>query len=109
MLGVTAITDCRYCQWGHAHWARAQGVSVEEINQILGQQTKSLEARNPAEATAILFAQHYAESLDRIDPKSTDNLRKYYSDAQVAEILAYVHAITLGSLTGNTVDALLGR
>jgi hypothetical protein len=27
----------------------------------------------------------------------------------VAEILAYVRAITLGSLTGNTVDAFLGR
>jgi len=31
------------------------------------------------------------------------------TDAQVAEILAYVRAITLGSLTGNTVDAFLGR
>ncbi len=47
--------------------------------------------------------------LDQFDPESIENLRKYYSDAQVAEILAYVRAITLGSLTGNTLDALLGR
>ena len=105
MLGVTSVTDCRYCQWGHTHWAMAKGVPLEEVNQILGHQIESLKAKNPAEATAILFAQHYAENLDRFDPESIENLRKYYSDAQVAEILAYVRAITLGSLIGNTVDA----
>jgi AhpD family alkylhydroperoxidase len=109
MLGVTSVTDCRYCQWGHTHWAMAQGVPLEEVNQILGHQIESLKAKNPAEAAAILFAQHYAENLDRFDPESIENLRKYYSDAQVAEILAYVRVITLGSLTGNTVDAFLGR
>jgi AhpD family alkylhydroperoxidase len=109
MLGVTSITDCRYCQWGHTHWAMAQGVPLEEVNQILGHQIESLKAKNPAEAAAILFAQHYAENLDQFDPESIENLRKYYSDGQVDEILAYVRAITLGSLTGNTVDAFLGR
>ena len=109
MLAVTSVTDCRYCQWGHTHWAMAQGVPLEEVNQILGHQVASLEAKNPAEAAAILFAQHYAENLDQFDPESIENLRRYYSDAQVAEILAYIRAITLGSLTGNTVDAFLGR
>ena len=109
VLGVTAINDCSYCKWGHTHWAMANGVPLEEVNQILGLQTEALEAKNPAEAAAILFAQHYAESLDRLDPGSLENLRKFYSDTQVAEILAYVRAITLGSLTGNTVDAFLDR
>ena len=68
MLGVTSVTDCRYCQWGHSHWAMAQGVPLEEINQILGLQGEPLKAMDPAEATAILFAQHYAENLDRFDP-----------------------------------------
>ena len=109
MLAVTSVTDCRYCQWGHTHWAMAQGVPLEEVNQILGHQIGPLEAKSPAEAAAILFAQHYAENIDQFDPESIENLRRYYSDAQVAEVLAYVRAITLGSLTGNTVDALLGR
>ena len=38
MLGVISITECRYCQWGHKHWALAHGVPLEEVNQILGQQ-----------------------------------------------------------------------
>ncbi|MGA8050132.1 MAG: carboxymuconolactone decarboxylase family protein [Burkholderiales bacterium] len=107
MLGVTSVTDCRYCQWGHSHWAMAHGVPLEEVNQILGQQIESLQARDPAEAAAILFAQYYAENLDRLDPQSIEDLRRYYSDAQLAEILAYVRAITLGSLAGNTLDAFL--
>ena len=109
LLGVTSINDCRYCEWGHTHWALANGVPLEEVNQILGDQVGELAAKNPAEAAAILFAQHYAEHRDRIDPESIDNLRQHYSEAQVAEILAYVRAITLGTLTGNTADAFLDR
>ena len=85
----------------------AKGVPLEEVNQILGLQAESLAARNPGEAAAILFAQHYAEQLDQFDPDSIENLRQYYSDAEVAEILAYVRLITLANLTGNTVDAFL--
>lgn len=109
MLGVTSVTDCRYCQWGHSHWAMANGVPLEEINQILSQETAALEAKNPAEAAAILFARQYAEDLDGFERAAIENLRQYYTDAQVTEILAYVRAITLGSLTGNTLDAVLDR
>ena len=107
MLEVTAINGCRYCEWGHTHLAVAHGVPLEEINQIFGYQHESLRAKDMAEAAAILFAQHYAESLDQIDPGSLANLRTYYSDAQVGEIIAYVRAITLGNLTGNTLDSFL--
>ena len=109
MLGVTSVTDCRYCAWGHGHWAMAHGVSLEEVNQILGQQTEALQARAPAEAAAILFAQHYAEHMEQFDPAAIAQLRTHYSDAQVTEILAYVRTITLGGLIGNTLDALLDR
>ena len=107
MLEVTAINGCRYCEWGHTHLAVAHGVPLEEINQIFGYQHESLRAKDMAEAAAILFAQHYAENLDQIDPESLANLRTYYSDAQVGEIIAYVRAITLGNLTGNTLDSFL--
>jgi AhpD family alkylhydroperoxidase len=107
MLGVTSITDCRLCQWGHTHWAMAHGVPLEEVNDILGHDIAALQAKNPAEAAAILFARHYAENLFRFDPESIASLRSHYSEPQVAEILAYVRAITLGNLTGNTLDAII--
>ncbi len=109
MLGVTAINDCRFCAWGHSHWAFSQGVSLEEVNQILGNQDGALRANDPAEAAAILFGQHYAEHLGRIDPDSILNLRNHFSPAQVREILAYVYFITFTNLSGNTVDAVLER
>ena len=107
MLGVISINNCRLCEWGHTHWAMAKGVPLEEVNQILGHDLDALQAGNPAEAAAILFARHYAENLNRIDPEALVNLRQHFSKAEVAEILAYVRSITLGSLTGNTVDAVL--
>jgi AhpD family alkylhydroperoxidase len=104
-LGVTSVNDCRYCKWAHTHWAMDQGVTLEEVNQILDFQIEPLAAKNPAEAAAILFAQHYAEHLDKFDPESIENLRKYYSDPQVNEILAFVRFITFTNLLGNTADA----
>ena len=109
MLGVTAINDCRYCAWGHSHWATSQGIPLEEVNRILSSQDDSLKANDPAEAAAILFGQHYAEHLDEIDPESVKNLRNYFSQAQVREIVGYVYFITFTNLSGNTVDVLLER
>jgi AhpD family alkylhydroperoxidase len=109
MLGVTAINDCRYCAWGHAHWAVSQGVSLDDVNQILSSQLDSLKANSPAEAAAILFGQHYAEHLGEIDPESLKNLRKYFTQSQVREIVGYVYFITFTNLSGNTVDAVLER
>ena len=96
MLGVTAINDCRYCAWGHSHWATSQGIPLEEVNQILGSQDGSLKASDPAEAAAILFGQHYAEHLDEIDPESVKNLRNHFSQAagpgdRRVRVLHYVH------------------
>ena len=109
MLGVTAINDCRYCAWGHSHWATSQGVPLEEVNRILGSQDGALEASDPAEAAAILFGQHYAEHLNEIDPESVKNLRNHFSQAQVREIVGYVFFITFTNLSGNTVDVLVDR
>ena len=108
-LSVTAINDCRFCQWGHTHWALAHGLPLEEVNQILSSQDKTLAADNPAEAAAIFFAQHYAEQQDKFDPQALDSLRKQFNEAQIKELLAHVRFITLTNLSGNTVDAFLGR
>ena len=107
MLAVSSVNECGYCQWGHSQLASVQGVSLEEINEILGFQ--SLEAATSSEAAAILFAQSCAENGGRVDADAIAILRTHYSEAQVAEILAYVRAITLGNLTGNTVDAVVDR
>lgn len=109
MLGVTAINDCRYCAWGHSHWAVSQGIPLEEINQIFSDQAGALKADDPAEAAAILFGQNYAERPDEIDPELVKSLRGYYSEAQVREITGFIVFTTFTNLSGNTVDVLLER
>ena len=109
MLEVTSVNECGYCQWGHTYLALAQGVPLEEINQIFSSQNEDLSARDAGEAAAILFAQHYAECREDYDSGAMEDLRHYYTQAQATEILAYLRAITLGNLTGNSVDALVGR
>ncbi len=109
LLGVTSVNDSRYCKWLHTHWSIREGVPRDEIDRILGQRMGSLERLRPAEAAAILFGRRYAERLDRVDPELLEKLRTHYSDAQVEEILAYVHFITFANLLGNTADAFFDR
>jgi hypothetical protein len=45
----------------------------------------------------------------QIDPESVKNLRKYFTQSQVREIVGYVYFITFTNLGGNTVDAVLER
>ena len=52
-----------------------------------------------------MFAQHYAERLEAYDATPWTDFRRHYNGKQVTEILAYLRAITLGNLTGNTLDA----
>jgi AhpD family alkylhydroperoxidase len=35
MLAVTAVNNCRYCEWGHTKMALEAGCSEEEIQQIM--------------------------------------------------------------------------
>jgi len=109
MLGVTAVNDCRYCVWGHTHWATSQGIQLQAINQILSLQNEKLQAHDPAEAAAILFGQRYAEQLDRIDPDALKLLGSHFSQSEIREIVGYVYFITFTNLSGNTVDAVLER
>jgi AhpD family alkylhydroperoxidase len=109
MLGVTAINDCRYCVWGHSHWATSQGVPLQAINQILSLQNDKLQANDPAEAAAILFGQRHAEQLDRIDPDALKLLGSHFSESEIREIVGYVYFITFTNLSGNTVDVVLER
>jgi len=106
MLAVTGVNDCRYCSYGHAKRALECGVTQEEIELLLGGDFGRVP---PAEAPAILFAQHYAESGGNPDPDAIRTLEETYGKRTAEDILFRIRMITLGNLTGNTFDALLGR
>lgn len=108
-LGVTSVNDCRYCKWLHTRLSLGQGVTLAEIEQILGDLVESSNMTDPADAAAIRFGRDYAERLDQYDTNAIAALRRHYREDQVDEILAYVRFITFANLLGNTADVFLDR
>ena len=106
MLAVTQVNGCRYCQYGHARAALAAGVSPEDIQQLaLGDLTNM----PSEELVALTFAQHYAESGGQPDPLAQQRLVETYSETIAQDILANIRMITIGNLSGNTLDAFVSR
>ena len=106
MMAVTAVNGCRYCAYFHTRQALKEGVPSEEIAKIL-----SLELGDfpPEEAVALAFAQHWAETEGQPNPDAEHRFREYYGPQVSADILNWMHMITMGNLLGNSWDALLWR
>lgn len=106
MLVVSQVNGCRYCSYGHSRAALAAGVSETELQSLLD---LDLGQFPDHEVTALIFAQHYAESHDQPDPAAWQQVVNYYGEETAKDILAYLRMITFGNLLGNTFDALLSR
>jgi AhpD family alkylhydroperoxidase len=106
MLAVTAVNNCRYCEWGHTKMALNEGCNEEEINQIM---THDFDSCNPDEVVALAYAQHYAETRDNPTGEYWDKLVDFYGKEKAEEIQLVIETITMGNLLGNTLDAFESR
>lgn len=106
MLAVTQVNGCRYCHYGHVRVALRSGVSQEEIRLLANGRLEELPAE---EVTALLFAQHYAETEGEPEPEAWQRLVDRYGPDGARDIMAYIRMITIGNLLGNTLDAFLSR
>ena len=107
ILGVTSVNDCRWCSWLHTGLALQHGVDLDELQTLLDPGTfGALEDR---EATAVLFAQHFAATIRRPTPAAQRALARQFTPWQRLEIMAWIHFIYFCNLAGNSVDAWLAR
>jgi AhpD family alkylhydroperoxidase len=106
-LGVTSVNDCRWCTWLHSGIALKHGVNLNGLQSLLGSHTFG--STNDGEATAILFAQHFAQTLRHPRPEARLALAKQFTLRQRLEIMAWIHFIYFTNLAGNSVDAWLAR
>ena len=107
MLGVNSVNGCRYCSWAHTGRALAHGVNLDELADLLDTGTPGqLDKRA---ATAILFAQNFADTIRQPTPEAQAALATEFTAYELRELTAYIHAIYLGSLCGNSADAWLVR
>ena len=106
MLAVTAVGRCRYCSYFHAKQALKSGVSPEEISQLL---SGDVDNCPEAEAVAVIYAQHWAESDAHPDPEAVRKLQLTYGAEKTEAIHLMLRMIQLGNLLGNSWDYLLYR
>ncbi len=103
MLAVTAVNGCKYCSWVHTEMALKSGCNMEEVREIMGSNFKTCDEH---ELIALAFAQHYAQTQGKPDKESIKKLIKFYGISKAREIIAYISFITIGNLTGNTIEAI---
>ena len=87
--------------------ALAHGVNLDELADLLD--TGTFGAMDERDATAILFAQNFADTVRKPTPEAHAALAKRFTAYERRELMAYIHAIYLGSLCGNCADAWLDR
>ena len=104
MLAVTAVNGCRYCSYFHARQALKSGLSPEEINRLL---SGDIDTCPEDEATAVMYAQHWAESDAHTKPEAVRRLQQIYGVEKVEALHLILRMIRLGNLLGNTCDFLL--
>ncbi len=107
MLGVNSVNGCRYCNWAHTGFALAHGVNLDELAYLLD--TGTFGKMDERDATAILFAQNFAETLRKPTPEARAALAQRFTAYERRELMAHIHAIYFGSLCGNSADAWLAR
>lgn len=105
-LAVTEVNGCIYCSWLHSRNALRAGVSQKELEGYL---VGDLAEAPPEEATALMFAQHYAESTGRVDEEAWRRLVQAYGPTRADAVLASIRAIMMGNAHGVMFEALTLR
>lgn len=106
MLAVTEVNGCEVCSYAHTRMALEQGFSQEDIQQLLSGDTSKVPA---VEGSAIMFAQHYADSRGRPSFESWQRLIEVYGDLKSEGILGAIRIITMGNAFGIPYSALRSR
>ncbi len=106
ILAVTAVNKCRYCSFIHSRLALQSGCSAADVKAILGSDFGNADRD---ELVALAFAQHYAESRGKPDRDAALKLLLAYGKEKASAIVTSIQAITIGNMTGNTLDAFQAR
>ena len=106
MLAVTEVNGCEICSYGHTKMALEQGMSEEEIETILSGNTEQIPKE---ELTAILFAQHYADTRGWPSESSWRRVIDEYGLPKALGILGSIRMIMIGNIVGIAFSALRSR
>ncbi|MCP4642274.1 MAG: carboxymuconolactone decarboxylase family protein [bacterium] len=101
MLAVTKVNRCSYCTYVHAKIALKEGMNSAEIEALLADDLGDVPE---AERTAVLYAQHWAETEGMTDPEVRAKLEAEYG-ADTARLLHLpLRLVRIGNYMGNFME-----
>ena len=106
MLAVTEVNGCELCTYAHTKWALEAGMSNEEIQKILSGVTDGISAD---EISAIMFAQHYADTKGNPSKESWEHIIKVYGPTKANGILGAIREMMIGNIFGASASAFYSR
>ena len=87
---ASAAAGCNYCQAHTAHSAHQRGIAAEKIENLWSYETSPLFSNG--ERVALRLAQAAASVPNAASDEHFEAVRQYYSEAEIAEIVAVVAA-----------------
>jgi AhpD family alkylhydroperoxidase len=107
MTVTTAVNGCVYCTWFHARQAVNAGITKAELKNLMDLQFHT--DAGEYELTALLYAQHFAETNRKPDSIVSKDLFDFYGEKIAKQIILVIRMINFGNLYGNTWDAVISR
>lgn len=106
MLAVSEVNGCAMCAHFHARLALKAGIDNVEVQEILRAGYDSVPNEH---LTAVLFAQHWADTQGDVDPEARMRLDASYEAETVARIMLSIRFINTMNFIMGKAERVLGR
>ncbi|MDY0387788.1 MAG: carboxymuconolactone decarboxylase family protein [Methanolobus sp.] len=106
MLAVTEVNGCPLCSFAHTKMALESGMSNEEIQNMLAGVRDDVPEE---EISAVMFAQHYAETRGYPSKKSWERIVEIYGFRKAKGILGTIRMIMFGNAAGAAWGSFVNR
>jgi len=108
MLAATAVNECTLCARFHSEMAYKRGVDRSEVISLLNMDLSG-RTSSSKEMTALIYAQHYAETSGNPSQEMKDRLINEYGKEMSTDIMLITRLIIFANLSGNTFSAFTSR
>mgnify|MGYP001424431398 CR=1 FL=1 len=106
MIAVTEVNGCAMCSYYHVKMALETGMESDEIHSMLAGEMQNVPDE---ELTAVLFAQHYADTRGKPDKAAWEKMKSQYGEEAALAMLGAIRGIMLGNTIGIPAGSLLNR
>lgn len=107
LIVTDAVNECMYCSWLDAKLAIKNGISEEEVKNMMNLEFQT--SVSNYEWPALIFAQDFAENNRKADVEMLKTLTSHYGEKTTKDILLAIRAVIFGNLYFNTWGAFLSR